>query len=280
MSNMAWEAEYWNGEAAARWVEHQVQMDRALEPFGDAVLRAARLNPGMSVLDVGCGCGQTSIAAAHSVGQDGHVTGIDISRPMIERARVRAYGLHHLTFVCADASVFGLGRRFDALISRNGLMFFKQATSALRHLRAQLRIGASMSFCAWRRLEENEWLHVPLKAVIAATGLTQPSQAPDTPGPFGFAREMYIRELLNETGFGEIQVRPFEAQVRISDAGVAAAVHFVKLHAGPVGRLLNEVDSELRAKAELSLADHLSKFESDSGVELRGAAWLVSATAR
>ena len=65
------------------------EIDRIVAPFGDAALKAAAPQPGERVIDIGCGCGDTSIEIARLVGEAGAVLGIDVSQPMLEVARSR-----------------------------------------------------------------------------------------------------------------------------------------------------------------------------------------------
>jgi cyclopropane fatty-acyl-phospholipid synthase-like methyltransferase len=82
-----WEREYWNGVAGERWIRFQAEIDRAFEPFTRALLESAALRPGEHVLDVGCGCGGTTLAAASHVAPGGSATGVDLSTVMLARAR-------------------------------------------------------------------------------------------------------------------------------------------------------------------------------------------------
>src|SRR3546814_9436919 len=69
----------WNGDSGERWVIHQSWLDRMLQAFGDAAIEAAKVRPGETVLDIGCGAGTTSFSLAEWAGVQGRVTGIDIS---------------------------------------------------------------------------------------------------------------------------------------------------------------------------------------------------------
>jgi SAM-dependent methyltransferase len=243
------------------------------------MLDAANLAPGQRVLDVGCGCGGTTFSAADRLGAEGRAVGIDISAPMIARAQQHAAGDSRLRFVCADAASYTFGSRFDTLISRHGLMFFEEPVPALEHLRRQLRPGARLAFVAWRKLAENDWLSVPLQTVRLALGAEAEPAPPVGPSPFAFADRDYARSVLADAGFRSIAVEGFDAPVRMSEAGAEGAVAFVKIHAGPVGRLLAEVDEAQRERALRALEEHLALLAIDGVVELKGAAWLVTAAA-
>jgi len=93
---------FWNGTAVTRWITKQEQMDAALAPVADAAITLAAVQPGERVLDIGCGSGATSIALARLVGSSGHVTGVDVSGPMIELARRRSVGMGNLDWLLVD----------------------------------------------------------------------------------------------------------------------------------------------------------------------------------
>ncbi|MBI3795388.1 MAG: methyltransferase domain-containing protein, partial [Deltaproteobacteria bacterium] len=95
---------YWNEQGGPRWVQRQQQLDAQINPFGLVAMQRAGIKPGEQVLDVGCGCGQTALELAQRVGSSGSVMGIDISQPMLARARERQQelGLKNLELMQAD----------------------------------------------------------------------------------------------------------------------------------------------------------------------------------
>jgi ubiquinone/menaquinone biosynthesis C-methylase UbiE len=144
----------WNGPLGERWVAMQQEIDRIVVPFGDAALKVAAPQPGERVIDIGCGCGDTSIEHCAVVGATGSVLGIDVSQPMLEVARSRGAQADcpHLAFRNSDASEAELPSNVDLLFSRFGVMFFSEPAAAFSHLRKSLRTGAgACSFAGVRR---------------------------------------------------------------------------------------------------------------------------------
>eukprot|EP01035_Chromulina_nebulosa_P048058 gene48058-65190_t len=81
---------YWNAAAGETWVAMQDRLDRQLAPLGRAAMDALDIAADERLIDVGCGCGATSLELATEVGDDGSVLGVDISAPMLAVARQRA----------------------------------------------------------------------------------------------------------------------------------------------------------------------------------------------
>ena len=153
--------EHWNSPDARQWVDQQLEHDRQLEPFGRAVLGAAAIGSRSSVLDIGCGCGATTLQAA-LVGKE--VLGVDVSKPMIDRARADAVtrGIANVEFLEADAQTYRFGvERVDIAISRFGVMFFDDPVAAFSNIATTLRPDSRLVFCCWQALTRNDWLLLP-----------------------------------------------------------------------------------------------------------------------
>jgi cyclopropane fatty-acyl-phospholipid synthase-like methyltransferase len=84
-SNAA-QIEYWNTTAGETWAQFQEALDRQVEPLGLAAMDVLCPGAGEHIIDIGCGCGQTSLALAARVRPTGSVVGIDISEPMLDVA--------------------------------------------------------------------------------------------------------------------------------------------------------------------------------------------------
>jgi SAM-dependent methyltransferase len=119
------------------------EQGRALGPATRMIFEAAGIRPGMRVLDLGCGVGDSAFVAADLVGPDGHVTGIDRWPQALTRARLRAEraGLEQVRFVAGDIHEPAPGGPFDAIVGRLVLMHIPDPATVLRQQATVLRAG-------------------------------------------------------------------------------------------------------------------------------------------
>jgi ubiquinone/menaquinone biosynthesis C-methylase UbiE len=268
----------WNGVMGRQWAARQREIDSSISPFGDAALKTAAPVPGEHVIDIGCGCGDTSIALAQQVGVAGSVLGVDISAPMLEVARTRAASLQlpHLEFREADASTASLPARNDLLYSRFGVMFFDQPVPALAHARQALRNGGRLVFVCWRSPRENPWTMAPLMAARKAMNVTRQPADRNLPGPFAFADEDRLRGILANAGFESIELQRFDALISLGATPRDAAEGAVRF--GPTSRFVREVGTENMPVILAGIEDALTPLaRADGSVRLDGATWIVSA---
>jgi len=267
----------WNGPQGERWATMQREIDGIVLPFGDAALKAAAPQQAERVVDIGCGCGDTSIELARLVGAGGAVLGVDVSQPMLEVARARAAlepGLN-VDFREADASSAELLPDIDLLYSRFGVMFFSEPTAAFAHMRKSLRPGGRCVFVCWRAPRDNAWAMTPLMAARQALNITPPPADPNAPGPFAFADEPRLRSILSDAGFTGIGIRRFDADVCLGETPGAAAEGALRI--GPTARLLREVGEQHRALVRDAIERALTPLAaSDGRVHLNGSTWIVS----
>jgi SAM-dependent methyltransferase len=269
---------FWNGPAAERWVREQAGLDALLRPFGDEALDAARVTRGEAVIDLGCGCGDTSLALAALVGERGRVVGLDVSAQMLARARGRGAVHPNVSFIEGDASRAPLAPgAFDLLFSRFGVMFFPDPVGAFAHLRDALRSGGRVAFVCWQALTKNPWAAVPFDAVADVLGRPDPPPK-DAPGPFSFGDGAHVRRILEAAGFHDVDVRAFEGRMVFGGAASTedAAQEIARL--GPVARLLVDRDEPAIAKALAAIRTVLPAYASAQGdVRFSAATWIVTA---
>lgn len=271
----------WNGEQGRRWTEYQPRIDQMMLPFAQAALQAAAAAPGERVLDIGCGCGGSTLALARAVAPGGHVLGVDVSKPMLAVAQslVGAHPELNFGFAEADAASAPLPTAYDLLHSRFGLMFFAEPVVALRHLRGSLKVGGRCAFVCWRAPRDNSWAMAPLVAARKALGIQPAPADPNMPGPFAFADEQRLHALLQQAGFDAIELRRFDAPIAMGASAAEAAER--SLHVGPASWLAREAGPAQQPRIidaiERALAGHLA---ADGSVQLSGSTWLVTAVNR
>jgi SAM-dependent methyltransferase len=264
---------YWNGPAAARWTAQQQLLDRALAPFGAAALQLAAAASGERALDIGCGCGDTALVLAERVGREGKVLGVDISAPMLARAKERALELPQLELLQADAATATFSPDYDLLFSRFGVMFFEDPTAAFGNLRSALRPSGRLTFVCWRAFEENPWANQPVAAVQRVLPHIVDTWTNDLPGPYAFADRDRVARTLSGAGFQAITIERFDTALTLPGGDLGSAVDFA-IGAGPAARLLTGVAPELVAKVREELS---REFAAQGGAALQGSSWLVHA---
>ena len=157
--------EAWNGPMGAQWAANEARTERSLAPVTAALLEVAVAQPGERVLDIGCGCGGSTLAFAAAVGPSGHVVGADVSAPLIEVARATA--LPGVDYILADAAAHNFPpASFDLLTSRFGVMFFGDPDAVFARLHRALKPTGRVAFACWRGMAENAWVHIPLAAAL------------------------------------------------------------------------------------------------------------------
>jgi SAM-dependent methyltransferase len=268
----------WDGEEGAHWALEAERYSRMLAPFGDRLVGAAGLSPGEAVLDVGCGCGDVSLAAARALGASGRVTGVDLSAAMLDVARARAEreGVHQASFLQADAARHRAAQPADVVLSRFGVMFFDDPTAAFTNLRANLRRGGRLQFLCWQELFANEWMIVPGAAVTEVLPLPAGGET-GAAGPFALADAGHIQAVLEAAGFHGVGIDGVEAPMWMGD-DADDAVAFLQV-TGMGRALFSDAEPEAVREALQRATDALTPHVGAEGVVLQGAAWLVAATA-
>ncbi|WP_214409138.1 class I SAM-dependent methyltransferase [Sphaerisporangium fuscum] len=270
------QAEAWNGYEGNHWADNHDRYDAVNNGFNDHLLEAAAPGEGDRVLDVGCGNGQVTRLAARRA-HNGHATGLDLSAPMLRRARELAAreGVANVTFTEGDAQVHPLpAAAFDVAVSRFGIMFFADPVAAFANIGRALRPGGRVAFLSMRGIGESD-----LGPVFAAMRRHLPGlvggRGPHEPGPESMSDPARIHEVLTGAGFEKVTATPVEApQVWGRDVEDAAA--FLGAW-GPVQHILGQVDADAARRAREALTEALRPFAQPDAVRLSGAAWLTTA---
>jgi SAM-dependent methyltransferase len=270
---------FWNEVAAAKWLRFQQVLDQQLRGLGRLAMERAAIRLGERVLDVGCGCGDTTLELARRVGREGSVVGIDVSTPMLERAleSARAIEVANVAFWNADAQTHSLPpAAFDLVYSRFGVMFFVDPAHAFTNLSRTLRAGGRVSFVCWQALERNPWMAVPMAA--AARVITFPARpGPEAPGPFSFADPDRVRRVLGEAGLSEVTLEGWETMLAVGGTGALDDTVEFLVEMGPVGAALRDAGPSFRPRVVEVVRDAIAPFHNARGLLMPSAVWLVRA---
>jgi ubiquinone/menaquinone biosynthesis C-methylase UbiE len=246
-----------------------VTYDEELRAHNARLRAAAAVRAGERVLDIGCGAGQTTREAARAAAP-GAVVGIDVSAPMLERARklTAAARLKNATYVRGDAQVHRFAAdRFDVAISRFGLMFFADPDAAFANIAHALRPGGRLVAIVWQRREDNAWA----VALDAALGHAPPYESAFSLGDRAVAEGVLTRAGFDDIGFEDID-EPVFYGADVEEA-LAWVTGFSDVR-GALGRL----DPDERERVVERLRDTLAANErAGGGVVFPSRTWLVTA---
>jgi SAM-dependent methyltransferase len=271
------QTELWNKGSGEAWVEMQALLDRILEPFGRLVVDAGYPREGGQVIDIGCGCGATTLAMARRVGESGYCVGLDISHPLIAAARKRAAteGISNASFIEGDGQVYTLEQgRYDAVISRFGVMFFDDPVAAFDNIRRSARAGAKLAFVAWRSPAENEFMTTAVRAAAPFLPPMPPTN-PDAPGQFAFANKSRVTSILEASGWSAVELQRADVACQVSEADLMTYV----TRLGPVGNALRETDEPAKEKVTAALGLAFAPFIYAGFARFTAACWLATARA-
>lgn len=278
----ATQIEFWNGETGQNWVSHDALMEAMLQPLGEAVMDSLSPKPGEHVLDIGCGCGHTSLSLADRVGAEGSVTGIDISAPMLAVASQLAAehnaGHKSVQFLEADAQTHRFTpESYDAAFSRFGVMFFEDPVAAFTNIHASLRPSGRLAFCCWQPRAVNPFMTVPAMAALELLP-APPEIPPRTPGPFAFEEADYVAEILTKAGFEHVAVTPLRQPLTFGRGMSLEDIVERLVEIGPIAQMVREAPEDLQQPVRDKVVDAVAPFyQAGAGMTLEGQFWLVTA---
>lgn len=241
-----------------------------IAPIADQTVAAAeRRRPlaGAAVVDLACGTGSASLAAA---ARGALVTGVDLTPQLIEIGRQKASdaGLE-VTWVTGDAADTLLpDEAFDAVVSNMGIIFVdpQRQVSEIGRL---LKPGGVLAFSSWVRGDKNP-LFDPIVAVLGA-----PPASGFSPDQWGEAITASRR--LAE-GFDDVDVE--EAMFTWEFASLDAALHFL-LHESPMHvNAMHRADGAQRDRLEVAFRDALDPHVTTAGVSFDTPYVVLSASRR
>lgn len=268
--------DHWNGEGGRSWVSRQQSQER-FNAITDALFARAAVQPGERVIDIGCGTGVSTADLLRLVGAEGRILGVDVSEPMLQRARERLGSDPRLTLVQADATVYPFPEQsFDLVLSRMGVMFFAEPEKSFANIRRGLRRGGRLVFACWRTLDENPWQAVPVRAIRSVVP-AQSRPDPEAPGGFSLGAEARLRRILSQAGFEAIVLEPVDTERDLAQGGGLDDAVKAAICAGPARPLLRDQPAEIVSAATEAVRRALAPLLRDGRIPLAAAAWIVSA---
>jgi SAM-dependent methyltransferase len=253
----------WNCGSGLRWAADADRRDRVLAPVLDALLAAAELQAGEELVDIGCGCGAATLAAAERLGA-GAALGVDIARTMLDIARQRAVGIQRVSFLEADAQTVRFEQTFDVAISRFGTLFFDDPVGAFRNIRGALRDGGRLCIATWQPLEANEWLTLP-GSVLRRFAEIPPGHGTDAE-MFSQAGPAHVEAMLSQAGWRDVRVHSEIVELPMGADAAEAADYLATT--GPGRRIMQEIDVDDHPAALAAVADALVPFVRDGAVRM------------
>lgn len=263
----------WDGDEGRYWAANATAFERALAGFDVTLLDAADIGPADRVLDVGCGTGSTTRAAARRT-SNGSVVGVDLSSAMLAVARrtTEQEGLANVEFLQADAQIHPFdAASFDAAVSRTAAMFFADRVAALANIGRALVPGGRLALLVWQSPQRNEWF-LELTGALAA-GRQLPPPPPDAPHPFTLADPAVTRQVVSAAGYTDVTVEGLDGVMDLGPDPQAA----YELMLGLLSWMLEGLDDDGRRRAEGALRRTIEAHVGPEGVRFAAALWLIAA---
>ena len=272
--------DFWNEILVPKFIRYKHVLVDGLTHHSEAIFPSLPVEEGDTVLDVGCGFGDTAIKLAERVGPRGAVLGLDCCEAFLKYGRVDAAsrGMTNVSFVEGDALLEPFKPEFDFVFSRFGTMFFSNPVAGLRNMRRALRPGGTMTHIVWRTPADNPWLSMAKGVVLKFLPAPGADARTCGPGPFSMADEPMVRRMMEIAGYEDIVFKRVDAPVLVGRT-VADAISF-QLALGPAGEVFREAGEEAEARrgeieAALAKAIRAQKKEAD-GIVMDSSSWVIS----
>jgi len=276
--------EAWNTVLFAKFSRFKYLFIEGYAAISTEVFHRHHYPAGASVLDIGCGFGDSTIEIAKSLTEGGSASGVDCASNFIDECQKRALQekVHNVQFFVSDVECDDLGGPYDQAFARFGTMFFGLPGLAMKNIRSSLKPGGRFTQVVWRKREDNPWLHdaeLCVREIVPVISHEETNAVHCGPGPFSMAGADMVSDMLQSVGFERIQFERFDSDICIGRS-LDEAIEFA-LEIGPAGeiiRLAGEEGERLRGTVTEALRDRVGKYaRNDGSIWAPSSAWFVTA---
>jgi len=272
--------DFWNNVLVPKFVRWRHILVDGLTLHSAKIFPSLQVRKGDTVVDAGCGFGDTAIQLARLVGPTGSVLGIDCCDGFLDYARrdAEAARITNVTFLEADVQTYPFKPAYDFCFSRFGTQFFENPVAGLRNMRTSLKPGGTMTMIVWRGIDENPWLGFAKQIVMQY--LPPPGENAQTcgPGPFSMSNPGVVTKQLEIAGYKNIEFQQVDAQVFVGkDLDDAVAFQLAIGPAGEVYREAGKLGEQRYDEIATALKAQLGKYQRSNGVMMDSSSWKVTA---
>jgi ubiquinone/menaquinone biosynthesis C-methylase UbiE len=272
--------DFWNNVLVPEFVRWRHILVDGLTLHSAKIFPSLQVRKGDTVVDAGCGFGDTAIQLARLVGPAGSVLGIDCCDGFLEYARrdAEAAGTANVTFLAADVQTYPFKPVYDFCFSRFGTQFFENPVAGLRNMRTSLKPGGIMTMIVWRGIDDNPWLGFAKQIVLQY--LPPPGENAQTcgPGPFSMSDPGVVTKQLEIAGYKNIEFQQVDAQVFVGkDLDDAVAFQLAIGPAGEVYREAGKLGEQRYDEIAKALKAQLGQYQRSNGVVMDSSSWKVTA---
>ncbi len=265
---------FWGGQGGTNWVKKKSTLDDMLGPFGDLAIKKLAVEKDSNVIDIGCGSGATTFQIAEKLSQNGSITGIDISDPLINHAK-SINKLKNVKFIEDDIQTSTLEPNiFTHAFSRFGVMFFEDPVTAFKNINTSLKPDGKITFICWQSAHLNLWQTLIMKEIKQIIDLPTPN--PRDPGPFAFGEKEYVQSILDNAGFTNTNIESYEQAVTIFKGYTVNQAVSEMLMLNPSLSFLKDYPKNQQDDIQIKLETAYSAYQNDQGFEFPSSAWLVT----
>jgi ubiquinone/menaquinone biosynthesis C-methylase UbiE len=230
-------------------------------PFAERLIELAGVTSGSVILDVACGTGVVSRAAARRAGRGGSVTGIDLGEPTLEIARslTPERDAAPIMYVQSDAGSLPVpDAAFDIALCQQGLQFFPERHRALAEMRRALKPNGLVAIATWTDLE-----HSPFAAVADSLAAHLGRDVGEMlRSPFALSHADELERLVAAGGFSDVRVMQEAIECTWSSHADWARL---AIASGPVAQIFAAAPGEAQRAVSDEVAARLAPHATGDG---------------